>query len=116
MTYIGDLKAALHEVITNAIESLACSKRPKVDRALSFAISLQEKKVLIEVSDNGGGFSDDALANLFKLGKTTRNPREHVGMGLYVARRAMYALGGDIIAENRSAGCARVRLFIPNLE
>jgi signal transduction histidine kinase len=115
VTYIGDLKAALHEVITNAIESLACSSQPKMDRKLEISITPQGGNAVIQVEDNGDGFSDEAVANLFKLGRTTRNPHEHVGMGLYVARRAMIALGGDIKAENRPEGGAEVRLLLPNL-
>ena len=103
-TYLGYLKAALHEVITNGIEALACSRQPAVDRTLTVTVGGQGANVVIQIEDTGDGFCDEALANLFKLGKTTRDPREHVGMGLYVARRAVYALGGDIKAENRPEG------------
>jgi signal transduction histidine kinase len=103
-TFVGDLKTALHEVVTNAIESLACSARPKAERVANISIVHQAENPVIQVEDNGDGFSAEAIANLYKLGKTTRNPREHVGMGLYVARRAMIAIGGDMRAENRPDG------------
>lgn len=115
-TFVGELQMALHEVIGNAIESLADSRRPGRERLLAITVGADNGGAVIQIEDNGDGFSDEALANLFKLGKTTHDPRQHVGVGLYVARRAMYALGGEIRAENRPEGGARVRLFIPNLK
>jgi signal transduction histidine kinase len=115
-TFLGDLKMALHEVITNAIEAMASSRRPRGGRTLRIALTSLEGNAVIQVEDNGEGFSHEAITNLFKLGKTTRDSREHVGMGLYVARRAMIAIGGDIKVESRPEGGARVQLFIPNLK
>ena len=113
-TFVSDLKSALHEVIVNAIEAMACSRRTKKgNRKLDISIAAQNGNVVIQVEDNGDGFSDVALTNLFQKGKTGRNPQEHVGLGLYIARRAMTALGGDIKAEPRPDRGARVKLFIP---
>jgi len=111
-----DLKVALHEVLANAVESLAISATPPGERVLLVAATRDKGDAVIQIEDNGEGFSNEALANLFKLGRTTRGAREHVGMGLYVARRAMIAIGGDLKAENRPDGGARVRLFVPNMK
>jgi signal transduction histidine kinase len=115
-TLVDDLKMALHEVITNAIEALAIAGRPPGKRVLTVMATQQDNTFIIQIDDNGDGFSDEALANIFQLGRPLRDSGEHVGMGLYVARRSMYALGGDIKVENRPEGGARVRLFIPNLK
>jgi signal transduction histidine kinase len=114
-TLVVDLKMALHEVIANAIESLSDSARLPHDRLLNIAITEHEGSAIIDVEDNGDGFANEALANLFKPGFTTRDTRQHPGMGLYVARRMMYAVGGDIKVENIASGGARVRLMVPNL-
>jgi signal transduction histidine kinase len=115
-TYVGELKVALHEVIANAIEALGSSRRPPAERELVITAAEEGGATFLLVEDNGDGFPDEVLANPFMLGKTTRNRKEHVGMGLYVARRAMFAVGGDIKPENRAEGGARVKLFVPNLK
>jgi signal transduction histidine kinase len=120
-TYIGDLKLALQEVIQNAIDSFRESTAPSVrPRKLEFNADLQNQFARITVSDNGDGFSADALHHKFELGFTTRAPRSGEGshsrgMGLYIARRMLQGLGGDISVANRREGGAIVVLTVRNL-
>lgn len=73
-----------------------------------------EKSVVISISDNGKGFSDEALNQLFEV-FTTINIKHHTkgfGLGLATAKLIMDALSGKINIKNREEGGATVELII----
>ena len=56
--------------------------------------------VVVEVSDNGCGMSQDFLSNrMFKPFETTKN--NGLGLGVYSCREIVLAHGGSIEAESR---------------
>lgn len=68
--------------------------------------------VLIDVKDEGIGVSASDEQKLFDVGFTTKPA--HCGIGLYVARRIMRQLQGNIVyARNRKAG-STFSIIIPN--
>lgn len=70
--------------------------------------------VVLGVEDTGPGFSPEALRKAGHLLYTGDDARHdaHQGLGLYMARRAAAAHGGELAAENTPTG-ARVRLRLP---
>jgi signal transduction histidine kinase len=114
-TYGGDLKVALYEVITNAIDALKKSVTLPEDRLLEVAVEKTGKNVIVRIADNGDGFSDEALERLFERGYTDKNDGKHQGLGLYIARRMMHYIGGTISAANRTEGGAEVTLSFSDL-
>jgi signal transduction histidine kinase len=113
-TIEGDLKAALTEIITNALDALERSKKPAKKRKFIFAVEAIEGDAVIRVIDNGDGFSDEAMARMYERGYTSKNG-SHQGMGLYIAKRMMHHIGGEIWAGNRPEGGAEVRLMVRDL-
>ena len=70
-----------------------------------------ETDLSVEVVDDGPGFGADLDGRLFKLrGRSDTNNAGGSGFGLYIAKELMEKSGGDISAENRSAGGAKVSL------
>ncbi len=70
--------------------------------------------LLLEVVDDGPGFSDDAKQKLFSLrGRPEGAVAEGSGLGLYIARELVSKAGGEISAENRPSGGARVSVSFP---
>jgi len=114
-TYEGDLKVALHELITNAIDSLKKSDTLPGDRLLEVSVQKVDENVIVRVSDNGDGFSGESLERLFDRGYTTNRDGKHQGLGLYIARRMMHHIGGDIKVANRKEGGAKVTLSFRDL-
>lgn len=127
-TYPGDLKVVLHEVISNALDSLKES-HPEGGRLLSIVIEevidvadgesgkTGSRKVCIEIADNGNGFEPDQLPyGAFSPDYSTRQEKPNRGLGLYIAQRMMHHSGGDIIIGNRPEGGAVVSLVFDNLE
>jgi signal transduction histidine kinase len=114
VTYEGDLKVALHEVISNALSSLECSRTPAKERKLTLTVEKAEGGAVIRVRDNGDGFTNEAMARMFERGYTTRGGK-HQGLGLYIAKRMMHQIGGEIFVQNRKEGGVDVELMVKNL-
>ncbi len=114
-TYEGDLRIALHEVLCNAIDSLIESDTPPADRKVEVQVEMSQGHAMLRIVDNGHGFSDQAMRNMFEPKRSTRKDGRHQGLGLYIAKHMMQAIGGNIEARNRQEGGAEVTLTIPDL-
>jgi len=74
----------------------------------------ENAELVIEVLDDGPGFSEEAYATLFsKHGRPKENAVEGSGLGLYIAQSLAQKSGGEIRVENRVSGGARVRVIFP---
>ncbi len=74
----------------------------------------QNGALLIDVLDDGPGFSARALEKLFSLhGRPEGAVAEGSGYGLYIARQLLEKVGGRISAENRPEGGAMVSVVLP---
>lgn len=70
--------------------------------------------LLIELVDDGPGFSDDAQKKLFTLrGRPEGEDAAGSGFGLFIAQSLVEKAGGEIKAENRPTGGARVSVVFP---
>jgi two-component system C4-dicarboxylate transport sensor histidine kinase DctB len=114
-TYESDVRIALHEVLCNAADALKESRIPVPERRVELKIATDGGRAIISITDNGGGFSDEALAHMFEPHFSTRKDGRHQGIGLYVAKHMVQAVGGSIDARNSSKGGAEVLLTIPDL-
>jgi signal transduction histidine kinase len=114
-TYESDLRIAMHEVVSNAIDALRESQRNTLERQLTVTVSPGDDECVIVVADNGDGISDDVLNRLGEAGVSTRNDGRHQGIGVHIAQRMMEAIGGSFHPCNRPEGGAEVRLTVRNL-
>ena len=74
----------------------------------------QNGALLIDVLDDGPGFSARAREKLFSLhGRPEGAVAEGTGFGLYIARNLLEKVGGSISAENRPEGGAMVSVILP---
>jgi len=116
-TFESDIRIALHEVLWNAADALKDCRTPLARRTLEvrIAVDLESKRATISVLDNGGGFPDEVLAHIFEPHTSTHHDDRHHGLGLYIAKHMMQAVGGNIQVKNREEGGAEVVLTIPDL-
>ena len=69
-------------------------------------------KLLIEVTDNGGGITSEAMARLFTHGFTTKKTGH--GFGLHASFLAAGEMGGSLVAHSDGQGKgARFTLYLP---
>ncbi len=101
ITFVGDLKVAMYEVLTNAINGAAKGSSSKEPSEVEVRLEPENFGAIIRILDNGPGFPHDILDDPFKLHHHLDNHVGKRGMGLYIARRMMHAIGGDIQVQNR---------------
>ena len=104
----------MNRILDNILEN---SKKYAETDKLEITINIFEEHayVVLEISDNGCGVSEDKLPHIFEQffrGDESRNIREGNGLGLYIVKYLVNAMGGLVDAENRSGLTIRIRLPI----
>jgi len=75
---------------------------------------MQNGALLFEVVDDGPGFNGDAREKLFSLrGRPESAKAEGSGLGLFIVKDLVEKAGGDITAENRPSGGAKISVIFP---
>jgi two-component system sensor histidine kinase KdpD len=103
------LVQVVHNLVTNAI------KYAGHDGPIEVAVSASGPMAVVTVSDSGPGLGADTdrVFGLFHRAEHTRKRASGTGIGLYVARELVRAMGGDIIGFNREVGGACFRFTLP---
>jgi signal transduction histidine kinase len=103
---------ALERALTNVVENAVRHARTRVD----VAVRLAGSAVVVEVADDGPGFAPEDLPHvfepLFRGDRARQADGAGAGLGLAIARRLAHAHGGEIAAENRPQGGARVTVTL----
>jgi signal transduction histidine kinase len=119
----GPEEPALVRIDPDRVEQIL---RNLVQNALKFSPPHEEvvvsarrtaRGVDFEVVDRGVGIPADELANIFdrfhQAGDGGRREREGVGLGLYIAKRLLEEMGGEITVESTPGHGATFRIRIP---
>ena len=97
-----DLRLVLDVILDNAMAYGGTPPRVAIDAGI------RSGRVRIEVRDHGPGVAEVDRPRLFerfqRLGEGIRSGRRGAGMGLWLARRAARAAGGDVGIEFPSDG------------
>jgi two-component system sensor histidine kinase RegB len=99
---------ALKQVIFNLFDN-ALEASPKLVRA---KVVRDDGNVVLVVSDNGPGFSEEMLAAFGKPYQSTKG-RPGSGLGLFLVMNVVRKLGGTVTAANAAEGGAIVTLTLP---
>ncbi len=107
---------ALEQVLVNllanardAMQALA----PEATRLVTLkAEQLADQRVLITVSDTGGGIPAQVMARLFEPFVTTKGLERGTGLGLSICQGLIRRMGGTITATNEGPG-AVFRITLP---
>jgi two-component system sensor kinase FixL len=104
------LQQVLLNLIVNAFEAMA----EVTDRQRHVTLRtrpLGDKRVRVEVADNGPGIAPEKLPSIFKPFATTK--ASGLGMGLAVGQSIVRAHHGQLWAENRRGGGAVFNVVLP---
>lgn len=92
------LDSILQNLLTNAIKY----RRPGVRPRLHFHSRIEEGCVVLTAEDNGVGIDMERYgAKLFGFRKTFHKNKDAKGIGLYITKSQIEAMGGSIRAESR---------------
>lgn len=118
-----DLTRILVNLVKNSVEAMPSSGGHIQLILRECQASSEEKRhLLLNIEDNGVGFSSEALEHIFETGYTTRSttaaadqmPRaEHRGLGLSITRAIVETAGGHIRAANRDPVGACIQIELP---
>ncbi|MFL6206507.1 MAG: ATP-binding protein [Acidimicrobiales bacterium] len=85
--------------------------------SIQVTASLDGDRVVTTVEDEGPGVPPGDRERIFdkftRLGDHLTRPQQGVGLGLYIARRSLDAMGGDIWCDERPGGGARFGFSLP---
>lgn len=102
------VEQALVNIIHNSIEYTPSNS------VINISTESEDDKIIITISDNGSGFPDNELKNIFK--KFYRLPGTKAGgtgLGLSITKGFIEAHGGTITAGNKKTGGAEIIISLP---
>ncbi|MBA5760734.1 sensor histidine kinase [Vibrio sp. 404] len=108
----NDLSAIIGNLIDNAFE--ATLKNPDSNKIVTVLITDAGNDLVIEISDNGCGISDDIASSIFSRGVTSKEDRDGHGIGLYLIQRYVTNAGGVILVDDAEPKGTTFSIFIPN--
>lgn len=110
----GRLRQVLHNLIKNAMEALEAAPNPRLTVRTRHLTQRDLGWLELRVEDNGPGFHQDILNDLFEPYVTTKV--KGTGLGMAIVKKIVEEHGGSIWAENRTQGGACVILRLPTPE
>ena len=93
---------ALHQVLLNVVTNAADALKEQLEPTIHIDSHIFEYRLLIKVTDNGCGMSEEQQELLFKAVVT--NKEDDTGLGLVISRKTLAKMGGIIYVESRE-GC-----------
>lgn len=110
----GRLRQILHNLIRNSVEALQ-GAQPEEGGEIRMTTRLREEAdyhaVELRVEDNGPGFDTEDVGQLFDPYVTSKP--KGTGLGLAIVKKMVEEHGGQIDAQNRAQGGARIEIVLP---
>ncbi len=84
---------------------------------VSITLTAGSKTVGLEIEDEGPGVDPAKIPYMFERYFSSRpedaSPSGHAGLGLWIVRRNVEALGGSVMAANRPGGGLSIAISLP---
>lgn len=103
-------------ILENLIENGVVFHRIKTDqeRKLIIRVKDQVERVIFEVEDNGEGMDDNTRRNIYNMFFRGSNRSHGNGLGLYLVKKAVEKLDGDIENHSEPGAGTSFRVIIPD--
>jgi len=108
---MGRVRQIFHNLIRNAVEALEGSLDGRIDVQIGVAEIDEVEVVQIRVEDNGHGFKNGSVSQIFDPYVTTKP--KGTGLGLAIVKKLVEEHVGSIRAQNRSGGGAMISIRLP---
>lgn len=107
----GRLRQVFHNLIKNALEASVEQQSICLTVHHSLLQENNQQWSVLELSDDGPGFPEDMLVNIFDPYVT--NKPKGTGLGLAIVKKIIEEHGGSIQAENAPEGGAKITIRLP---
>jgi len=111
---VGRLRQLLHNLLKNSLEAVAETAGACITVTTHTADESESAYVELVIDDNGPGFPERVLDNIFEPYVSTK-PRGS-GLGLAIVKKIVEEHGGVIAAESNPEGGARIRIRLQSAE
>ena len=101
------MRRALHNIIKNSIEA---SERGSSIFIQTRRANKENRKILIEIRDQGAGMNQEVLSKIFEPYFTTKN--RGMGLGLSIVKRIIEDHNGEIVFESSPGRGTQVTIYL----
>jgi signal transduction histidine kinase/DNA-binding NarL/FixJ family response regulator len=108
----GLLKAALVNLLENAVDACVVDAKNKADHRVILKFECSAEAIGMSVEDNGTGMNSEQLQKLFKVFYSTKGIKG-TGLGLFIADKIIRQHGGDIVVESSLGQGSRFCMRLP---
>ncbi|MBF0120593.1 MAG: hypothetical protein HQK79_17325 [Desulfobacterales bacterium] len=101
------IEEAIRKLLYNSLDAIENFTVDRYDLPKSVVISLKttDSKIIIEITDTGGGIEQNILENIFDPFFTTKSNGKKLGLGLTIAKQIIEECNGDLqIISNLGIG------------
>jgi PAS domain S-box-containing protein len=99
-------------LLVNSAQAMPPDRDPAENR-IGVTLFRDGERVVVELSDNGVGISEDVRRRIFSPFVTTKPAGEGTGLGLWVCQTIVHAMGGDITVDSHPGQGSVFRLTLP---
>jgi nitrogen fixation/metabolism regulation signal transduction histidine kinase len=105
----AQIRQVIHNLVQNSQDAL--EHAGPVAASIEVRTELDQDRVRLVVSDNGGGFPEELMARIFEPYVTTK--ARGTGLGLAIVKKIVDEHQGSIAIENRPSSGAAVTILLP---
>jgi PAS domain S-box-containing protein len=109
----GLLKAALVNILENALDACVADTRDRHDHRVLLNVGCGPDAIGISVEDNGIGMTSEQLKKLFTVFYSTKGIKG-TGLGLFIADKIVRQHGGDMVVESSLGQGSRFCIRLPS--
>jgi signal transduction histidine kinase/DNA-binding NarL/FixJ family response regulator len=109
----GLLKAALVNILENAVDACVSDVKGKSDHRVLLKVQYGSDAIGISVEDNGTGMTSEQLKKLFTVFYSTKGIKG-TGLGLFIADKIVRQHGGDMVVESSLGQGSRFCIRLPS--
>jgi nitrogen fixation/metabolism regulation signal transduction histidine kinase len=108
----AQIRQVIHNLVQNSQDALEHASSDAA--SIEVRTELDQDRVRLVISDNGGGFPEELMARIFEPYVTTK--ARGTGLGLAIVKKIVDEHQGSISIENRPQSGASVSVFLPLAE
>ncbi|KWT95137.1 PAS domain-containing sensor histidine kinase [Candidatus Magnetominusculus xianensis] len=100
--YTNEIKHVILNLVNNAKDAISNKKGEGI---INISLSKDDNRIIIVITDNGGGIPPEIIERIFDPYFTTKPEQEGTGIGLYMSKTIIESrMSGKLTARNTSVG------------